>query len=94
MALGKTARASSLYNNTQYGASGPACLAVNGNTATTFITADKDNPACVHTADNDYYPYWEVDLGGQYPISSITVYGRNECQYLGALLVPLFIKNK
>ncbi|PVD24452.1 hypothetical protein C0Q70_14935 [Pomacea canaliculata] len=43
--------------------SGPACLAVNGNTNTTFrpLSQFPDSPNCIHTGD-DRDPYWEVDL--------------------------------
>ncbi|XP_025107336.1 uncharacterized protein LOC112572043 isoform X2 [Pomacea canaliculata] len=59
--------------------SGPACLAVNGNTNTNFRTLNKfpDSPNCIHTGNNDRNPNWEVNLGQRYAIVSITIYWNN-----------------
>ncbi|XP_025108288.1 protein draper-like isoform X2 [Pomacea canaliculata] len=81
VALGKPTNISSLYSNGGYNqVSGPPCLAVNGNTGSTFkpINTNSDSPACVHTADGDLFPFWEVDLGQQHVITNVTVYGRDE----------------
>lgn len=32
-----------------------------------------------HTGDADLNPYWEVDLGGEFSISSVSIYNRREC---------------
>lgn len=83
-ALGKPATMSSAYdNNIKKLKSGPACLAVNGNFDTEFrpINTHPSNPNCIHTADNDKSPFWEVDLGQHFDIAIITVYGRNGRKY-------------
>ncbi|PVD24450.1 hypothetical protein C0Q70_14933 [Pomacea canaliculata] len=80
VALGKPARASSLFNSTRFNAvSGPACLAVNGDRNTGFAPCNDfpHNPSCMHTAEDDREPYWEVDLCDLYNIASITVYWRD-----------------
>lgn len=78
VALGKAARLSSVYNTNEV--SGPACLAVNGNSDQTFrpINQFPDSPNCVHTGHGDQSPFWEVDLGEDFLITSITVIGRNK----------------
>ncbi|PVD24453.1 hypothetical protein C0Q70_14936 [Pomacea canaliculata] len=71
---------SSYYVNTRTKqVSGPACLAVNGNTNTNFRTLNKfpDSPNCIHTGNNDRNPNWEVNLGQRYAIVSITIYWNN-----------------
>ncbi|XP_025108636.1 multiple epidermal growth factor-like domains protein 6 [Pomacea canaliculata] len=77
VALGKAARLSSVYDTNEV--SGPACLAVNGNRDETFrpINQFPDSPNCVHTGYGDLSPFWEVDLGQDFLITSITVIGRN-----------------
>lgn len=48
--------------------SGPACLAVNGNSDVTY------SPNCVHIASGNFViPFWEVDLGQEFPIASVTL---------------------
>ncbi|XP_025108177.1 uncharacterized protein LOC112572630 [Pomacea canaliculata] len=79
VALGKPAKASSLLNSTRHKAvSGPACLAVDGNRNTVFTPCNRypNGPNCIHTAEDDREPYWEVDLGEVYSIANITVYWR------------------
>ncbi|KAK7089652.1 hypothetical protein V1264_024290 [Littorina saxatilis] len=63
VAVGKTADSSPLYSNSH-----PACVAVNGIT-------DSDGD-CVETAQNDVNPFWRVDLGQNYTIQNMTIYGR------------------
>lgn len=80
VALGKQAIMSSTYNSSKYNeVSGPACLAANGNTDTIFRSINQFpvNPNCVHTADEDMSPFWEVDLGDEFPIIGVTVTGRD-----------------
>ncbi|PVD25033.1 hypothetical protein C0Q70_15530 [Pomacea canaliculata] len=79
VALGKQAYSSSLYTSSGDGEkSGPPCLAVNGNTGTTFrpISDYPDSPNCVHTRP-EYNTSWWVDLGTIYPVSRITIYNRD-----------------
>ncbi|XP_025108112.1 uncharacterized protein LOC112572585 isoform X2 [Pomacea canaliculata] len=80
VALDKPTKVSSLLNSTQMKAvSGPACLAVNGDRNTTFTSCNMspNSPSCIHTAEGDREPYWEVDLCNLYSIASITVYWRD-----------------
>ncbi|XP_025101776.1 receptor-type tyrosine-protein phosphatase kappa-like isoform X2 [Pomacea canaliculata] len=79
VALGKTASVSSVYRSPDED-SGPACLAVNGNRETIFrdLIQQSDPPNCVHTALGRPSQYWEVDLGREFLISSIAIYGREE----------------
>lgn len=84
VALGKEAYLSSKFNESVKWneTSGPACLAVNGNSNSTFrpINRFPDSPNCVHSAGGDERPFWEVDLGQWFPIVGITVIGRDTRQ--------------
>ena len=75
VAYGKTADISSRYSDYQ-GESGPACVAVNGRTSTIYRTVSQNDVNCVHSVSNDYEPWWQVDLGQNYSVSSITIYRR------------------
>ncbi|PVD24665.1 hypothetical protein C0Q70_15150 [Pomacea canaliculata] len=57
--------------------SGDCSSAINGNNDTHFdITATPPN--CIHTATNDFNPLWRVDLGRNFSLHSIIIYGRRE----------------
>nr|KAG5701664.1 hypothetical protein BaRGS_027822 [Batillaria attramentaria] len=77
VALHKKATMSSTYIK-----SGDASLAVNGNTGTTFsgpgYTRDARQWNCIHTADGESNPYWEVDLGQNFQIDHITIFRRSD----------------
>ncbi|XP_070191864.1 uncharacterized protein [Littorina saxatilis] len=54
---------------------GAASHAADGNTEGNYFEG-----SCSHTAENDpsgVYPWWEVDLGGTYPVHNITVWARD-----------------
>ncbi|KAL8604337.1 hypothetical protein ACOMHN_028100 [Nucella lapillus] len=67
VAMGKLATMSSYYSEANY-RTGPASLAVDGNTSTFWRS-------CVHTAGNNK-DWWQVDLGRKYTVSQITIYHR------------------
>ncbi|KAL8585202.1 hypothetical protein ACOMHN_013217 [Nucella lapillus] len=69
VAVGKLATMSSYYSEVGY-RSGPASLAVDGNTSTFWRS-------CVHTAGNNK-DWWQVDLGRNYTVSQITIYHREK----------------
>ena len=75
VAYGKAANISSRYSDSE-GQSGPACVAVNGRTSTSYRTVLQDEANCVYSADGDTNPWWQVDLGQNYSVSNITIYGR------------------
>ena len=75
VAYGKTANISSRYSDYQ-GESGPACVAVNGRTSTIYRTVSETDVNCVHSDLGDNNPWWQVDLGQNYSVSNITIYGR------------------
>ena len=60
--------------NTAYG--GPADRAIDGNKS-----GDYGDGGQTHTAENTPDPWWEVDLGADYPIDSIAIHGRSEGDY-------------
>ncbi|XP_070184885.1 fucolectin-6-like [Littorina saxatilis] len=54
---------------------GAASNAADGNTEGHYFQG-----SCSHTAETDpsgVYPWWEVDLGGTYPVHDITVWARD-----------------
>jgi putative heme-binding domain-containing protein len=57
--------------NTTHG--GPAARAIDGNKNPTYAGGGQ-----THTEENTPDPWWEVDLGADVPIESITVYNRTE----------------
>ncbi|XP_070184128.1 uncharacterized protein [Littorina saxatilis] len=70
VAKGKTCRQISTYSN-----KGAASHAADGNTEGDFFKG-----SCIHTAENDppgVNHWWEVDLGGTYPVHDITVWARD-----------------
>ena len=71
VALQKACNMSSSYDGD--GFSNNCNAAVNNNSGTVYVT---DN--CIHTAENDTYPHWSVNLGQPYVIHSITVYARGK----------------
>ncbi|XP_025107972.1 uncharacterized protein LOC112572483 isoform X2 [Pomacea canaliculata] len=80
VAIGKPTKMSSQLNSSVYNqTSGPPCLAVDDKTEGIFrpINQFPDSPNCIHTGDNDREPYWEVNLGEPYAISSIIIYWRS-----------------
>ncbi|XP_019623047.1 PREDICTED: uncharacterized protein LOC109469107 [Branchiostoma belcheri] len=68
IALGKTASLSSSWPGL------PASLAVDGYTSS-VVTPSGD---CVHT-DREADPWFKVDLGGNYPVGRVRIYGRGDC---------------
>lgn len=48
--------------------------AVNGNRQ-----QDMENTSCSHTSLNRKFNWWTVDLGQQYLIDNIIIYGRDDC---------------
>jgi putative heme-binding domain-containing protein len=60
--------------NTAYG--GAADRAIDGNKSGNY-----GDDGQTHTQENTVNPWWEVDLGADYPIDSIAVYGRSEGDY-------------
>ena len=60
--------------NTAHG--GPADRAIDGNKGGNYGDGGQ-----THTEENTTNPWWEVDLGADYPIDSIAVYGRSEGDY-------------
>ncbi|KAH3702837.1 hypothetical protein DPMN_077863, partial [Dreissena polymorpha] len=67
LAIGKRAYQSSTHER------GAATDAVDGCTDGTY-----NNYCCTHTEIEDG-PWWEVDLGGDFPIKEIVVYNRQDC---------------
>lgn len=55
------------------GAGGPARKAIDGNKSGIYTDGGQ-----THTREGTRNPWWEVDLGRDYPIQSIVVYNRNE----------------
>lgn len=82
VAVGKMATMSSYYNSSSNSpsleTSGPACLAVNGNTSSSFapINMYPSHPNCISTSQFDVNATWHVDLGQVYAVNSITIYMR------------------
>jgi putative heme-binding domain-containing protein len=64
--------------NTAHG--GDAAKAIDGNTSGSYSDGSQ-----THTEENVGDPWWEVDLGSQVPIESITIYNRTD-GYLGRRL--------
>jgi putative heme-binding domain-containing protein len=64
--------------NTAHG--GDAARAIDGNTSGSFVDGSQ-----THTEEQTQNPWWEVDLGSDMPIDSVTVYNRTD-GYLGRRL--------
>ena len=60
--------------NTAYG--GPAERAIDGNKSGSYGDGGQ-----THTQENTANPWWEVDLGAEYPIDSVAVWNRTEGDY-------------
>ncbi len=60
--------------NTGYG--GPASRAIDGNKGGAYGDGGQ-----THTEENTPNPWWEVDLGAEFPIDSVVVYNRTEGDY-------------
>ncbi|XP_025108283.1 uncharacterized protein LOC112572689 isoform X2 [Pomacea canaliculata] len=79
IAFNKACNLSSRYTegNRFYGItfSGDCSAAINGNTDTNFDIKARP-PNCIHTATNDTNPLWQVDLGRNFSLHSIIIYGR------------------
>jgi len=71
--------------------SNPACAAVNGNTRPTLCfegspssygcsnkLSDKN---CILTAEDDYQPYWMVDLGQVFTVISVELFSREKSSH-------------
>ncbi|KAB2662032.1 MAG: dehydrogenase [Verrucomicrobia bacterium] len=67
VALAGTATQSSTSNG------GEAKHAIDGNTDGSFGSNSQ-----THTAENENHPWWEVDLGREYPVESVKVFNRTE----------------
>jgi azurin len=52
---------------------GAAARAIDGRTDGSFASGTQ-----THTTENDRNPWWEVDLGGEFPIEAVTVWNRTE----------------
>ncbi len=70
--------------NTSYG--GVAERAIDGNTSGSFGAG-----GITHTAENTANPWWQVDLGEEYPIDSVAVFNRTDDQ-LGRRLQGFTLK--
>lgn len=68
-ALGRQADQSGYYDIVNH----PATLAIDSDT-----NGDFGHGSVAHT-NNDYQPWWQVDLGAQVPISSIVLWNRTDC---------------
>ena len=49
-------------------------MAVDGNTNTNFA-----GESCTATAEDDEAPWWRVDLGAVYNITSVNIVNRGDC---------------
>ncbi len=67
VALGGTAKQSSTANGAD------AKRAIDGNTDGAFSSGSQ-----THSAENEDHPWWEVDLGREYPVESVKVFNRTE----------------
>ncbi|KAL8584826.1 hypothetical protein ACOMHN_037531 [Nucella lapillus] len=56
----------------------PACGALNGNTSNEYCGREFSHPNCFHTAIDDYWPWWRVDLLYVYTISVLKLYRRSQ----------------
>ena len=70
MARNKSADQSSTFS------SRAASYTVDGNTDGGFYLSRGHINTCTHTAGNDQYPWWRVDLGKTYEIHSIVLFNR------------------
>ena len=66
----------------KYYSQGPSSNAANGDTG-----GDYSSSNCIHTdvygsssLPYDTNPWWEVDLGRTYPVYTIKVWARNDCE--------------
>ena len=67
--LGKATQKNTAYN-------GPAERAIDGNKNGSYGDGGQ-----THTQENTTNPWWEVDLGADYPIDSVAVWNRTEGDY-------------
>jgi putative heme-binding domain-containing protein len=67
--VGKATQKNTAYN-------GPAERAIDGNKNGSYGEGGQ-----THTAENTTNPWWEVDLGADYPIDSVAVWNRTEGDY-------------
>ena len=67
--LGKATQKNTAYN-------GPADRAIDGNKNGSYGDGGQ-----THTEENTTNPWWEVDLGADYPIDSVVVWNRTEGDY-------------
>jgi putative heme-binding domain-containing protein len=65
-------------SSTAYG--GAASRAIDGNTSGSYGAGGQ-----THTAEGSRNPWWEVDLGAEYPIGSIVIYNRTDGNLGGRL---------
>src|SRR6185312_11717609 len=71
-------------SSTAYNA--PASQDVDDNTSSSFVAGDQ-----THTQEGTDDPWWEVDLGGEFPIEKILVYNRTDGA-LGARLANFTLR--
>ena len=76
----------------KYYSQGPSSNAANGDTGGVYSSSN-----CIHTKVYGSYPYfdanpwWEVNLGRTYPVYTIKVWARNECELYSFLLLLLLL---
>jgi len=68
LALGRATFQSSTYPG------GDSSLAVNGNYDSAY-----DDGSCTHTDTQEGNPWWAVDLGASYEVTTIFIYNREDC---------------
>ncbi|XP_025108246.1 multiple epidermal growth factor-like domains protein 10 [Pomacea canaliculata] len=61
------------------GLSNDCSAAINGKTSTAFVM-EKTSQNCIHTSLTDLHPTWSVDLGQNFSVRSITIYGRENLE--------------
>ena len=87
VATGKTYSQSSTYFN-----QGPSSNAANGNTGGVY-----GNSNCIHTnvysngAPDTNPQWWQVNLGSTYPVYTMKVWARNNCELLSTVIEKRWI---
>ena len=75
------------------GFNGPANLAIDGNP-----NGDHEKGSVTHNAEQDSDPWWQVDLGGEFPVEKVVVHNRTDggtyTRLAGAVLELRDAKNK
>ena len=75
MAKGKSCNMSSIFRagTGSNGWGNPCTAAINGNTNKVYVIGN-----CIHSAKNDAFPHWSVNLGQPYAIHKVTIIPRGE----------------